>query len=108
MKKFLIIVVVVAVVGGAAFFYFNGQATRAQAASAYQTQKLVAGDLTATVGATGTVRTNQTTTVNWQTSGRIGKILVKEGDRVVKDQVLAELDPASLPQIDHPGHGQTW
>lgn len=98
MKKFLLVVLVITVLGGAAFFYFNGQAVKAQTSSNYQTQKLVQGDLTATVGATGTVRTNQTTTVNWQIGGRIGKIMVKEGDQVTKDQVLAELDPASLPQ----------
>ena len=50
----------------------------------------------AELGATGTVRPNQTTTVSWQTSGRIGKINVSVGDKVSVNQVLAELDPTDL------------
>ncbi len=50
------------------------------------------------MGATGTVSANQSTTVNWQTSGRIGKVDVKVGDQVTVNQVLAELDPSTLSQ----------
>jgi HlyD family secretion protein len=98
MKKFFIGVLIVAVIGVGVFFYWQRQQSQAQATNTYQTVKLTMGDLTATVGATGTVRTNQTTMVNWQASGRIGKILVKEGDKVTTNQVLAELDLSSLPQ----------
>jgi HlyD family secretion protein len=99
MKRALIIILLIAVLAGAGY-YFYASRLQAQAAaqSTYQTALLKKGDLTVTVGATGTVRTNQTTTVNWQISGRIGKILVKEGDTVAANQLLAELDPASLPQ----------
>jgi HlyD family secretion protein len=99
MKRALIIILLIAVLaGGSYFLYDRNQQAQAAAQNIYQTALLKKGDLTATVGATGTVRTNQTTTVNWQTSGRIGKIMVKEGDTVTLNQVLAELDPASLPQ----------
>lgn len=98
MKKFIIAIVVIAVLAAGGYYIWSSQQAQAQAQNTYQTIKLAMGDLTATVGATGTVRTNQTTSVNWQVSGRVGKILVKEGDKVTVNQVLAELDPSTLPQ----------
>lgn len=99
MKRALIIIVLLAALAGGAYYaYTRSLQAQAAAQNTYQTVALTKGDLTATVGATGTVRTNQATTVNWQASGRIGKILVKEGDSVQPNQVLAELDPATLPQ----------
>ncbi|GAP20877.1 efflux RND transporter periplasmic adaptor subunit [Leptolinea tardivitalis] len=66
--------------------------------SMYQTSPLSKGSLTATVGATGTVRAKQTAVLNWQTSGTVGSVLVKVGDNVVKDARLAELSQTSLSQ----------
>jgi HlyD family secretion protein len=54
--------------------------------------------LTAIVGATGTVRANQTTQLSWQTNGRIGKIDVEIDDRVTAGTVLAQLSDNSLSQ----------
>ena len=98
MKKFVLPILIVVALAAGAFFYLNYQNAQAQTQSTYQTEKLAKGDLTATVGATGTVRTNQTTSVNWLATGRIGKVLVKEGDKVTVNQILAELDPTTLPQ----------
>ena len=47
---------------------------------------------------TGTVRSGQTVDLNWQTGGTVSEILVKVGDHVVKDQVLAYLDETTLDQ----------
>ncbi len=66
--------------------------------SMYQTSPLSKGSLTATVGATGTVRAKQTAVLNWQTSGTVGSVLVKVGVNVVKDARLAELSQTSLSQ----------
>ncbi len=99
MKRALIIILLIVVLAGAGFFgYTRYQEAQAAVQNTYQTVKLAMGDLTATVGATGTVRSNQTTTVNWQTNGRIGKINIKLGDKVTANQILAELDTSSLPQ----------
>jgi HlyD family secretion protein len=98
MRKAIVIVVVIAILAAGGFFIYRNQVTKAEASVSYQTQKIAMGDLTAMVGATGTVRSNQTTTVNWQVSGRIGKINVKVGDQVKANQVLAELDASTLPQ----------
>lgn len=93
----ILLVVIILAVGG----YFGYQAwQRAQAAAvgSYQTAQVTRGTLTAIVGATGTVRANQSGVLSWQASGRIGTILVKTGDVVTAGQLLAELDPKSLPQ----------
>ncbi|MFZ5881220.1 MAG: efflux RND transporter periplasmic adaptor subunit [Chloroflexota bacterium] len=67
-------------------------------AAQYQTEKLERGTLTATVGATGTVRARQSGVLIWQTSGTVEKVNVKVGDPVKKEQVLASLQKVSLPQ----------
>jgi len=58
----------------------------------------VLGSLSATISATGKVRSSQTATLNWQTSGIVETISVKVGDSVVADQKLATLEQTSLPQ----------
>lgn len=47
---------------------------------------------------TGTVRSGQSVNLNWQTSGTVSDVLVKVGDNVRKDQVLAVLDEKTLDQ----------
>ncbi len=64
----------------------------------YQTVRLERGNLTATVGATGTVRARQSAILTWQTSGTVEQVNVEVGDRVQKDQVLATLEKTSLSQ----------
>ncbi len=99
MKRALIIILLIGALGAAGYFgYTKFKQSQAAQTTIFQTVTLANGDLTAIVGATGTVRANQSTTVNWQTSGRIGKVDVKVGDQVTVNQVLAELDPATLSQ----------
>jgi HlyD family secretion protein len=98
MKKTIIAIVIIAVLAAGGFLYYRYQNAQAQAQTNYQTATLAMGDLTATVGATGTVHANQTTTVTWQTTGRIGKVNAQVGDKVSINQVLAELDASSLSQ----------
>ena len=66
--------------------------------SSFQTQALARGDLTATIGATGTVRANQSAVLAWQTTGTVDQVNVKVGDQVNKGDVLASLLQTSLPQ----------
>lgn len=63
-----------------------------------ETVILQRGTLTAVVGATGTLRSNQGATVLWQTSGKVDNVLVKLGQKVQSGEVLASLDPATLAQ----------
>lgn len=66
--------------------------------SNYQTMTISRGNLTATVGATGTVRSNQSTILAWQTSGTVESVLVEVGDLVSAGQVLASLAEETLAQ----------
>lgn len=101
MKKKTIIIIVSAVIVLAVgiFFVVNRiQSNAAAASSQYETVTLSTGELVAYVGATGTVRANQTAQLAWQTSGRIANIYVETGQEVAQNEVLADLAPGSLPQ----------
>ena len=69
----------------------NSQAT-------YQTSKVEKGELIATVGATGTVRARQSTTLVWQTSGSVYEVHASVGDQVTADTILATLSPTTVAQ----------
>lgn len=71
---------------------------RSKSSSTFETVPVTRGELTASVGATGTVRAIQNATLNWQIGGVVDKVNVKVGDRVSKGDVLASLDPSQLPQ----------
>lgn len=99
MKRAGIIIVIVILLAAAGFFGFRQiQRARANAASSFQTVAVTRGDLTASVGATGTVRSNQSALLNWSTTGRIAQVNVSIGDQVAAEQILAQLDEKSLPQ----------
>lgn len=96
-KRILWVVFALAVAGAAAFFWFNGR-TQAADGSVYQTETVSRGTLTASVGATGTVRAGQTALVIWQTGGRVEAVNVTIGQVVVQDEILASLAQTSLSQ----------
>jgi HlyD family secretion protein len=77
--------------------YSQGQAARAAQAN-LQTAAVERGTLIAQIGASGTVRSNQSAQLAWQTSGSVGEVNVKLGDQVTSDQELASLQQTSLPQ----------
>jgi len=54
--------------------------------------------LTATIGATGTVHSNQSADLYWKTSGTVEEVYVKVGDQASAGDVLARVSQASLPQ----------
>ncbi|MBT3320838.1 MAG: efflux RND transporter periplasmic adaptor subunit [Anaerolineae bacterium] len=97
MKKRLIIIAVVLIIAAGAFFVIQNNAKK-DIGSAFQTEDAERGSLTATVGATGTVRSNQSALLNWQASGTVESIAVSVGDIVDQNQVLASLENTSLSQ----------
>ncbi len=100
MKKALWIIGIIAVlIGGFLAYraYSNSRNARA-AQENLQTITLEEGSLAATIGATGTVRANQSAELNWQTSGTIDQVNVRVGDEVTKGQELANLTQTSLAQ----------
>jgi len=56
------------------------------------------GNLTATIGATGTVRANQSAKLYWETAGTVETVTIDIGDQVQQDERLASLKTSSLPQ----------
>jgi HlyD family secretion protein len=64
----------------------------------YQTEVVEHGNLTVTVGATGTVRAYQSVKLSWETSGVVESVNTKLGDSVQAGDVLAILEKPSLPQ----------
>lgn len=97
-KKIWIPIVIVLILIPAYFVYQGFTKAQSAVNSMYQTSPLAKGSLTATVGATGTVRAKQTAILNWQTTGTIGAVHVKVGDIVTRNTKLAELDQTSLSQ----------
>lgn len=98
-RKTVIILIVIAVLAVGGFLIYRATSNaRAAAAQNYQTAVVERGNLTAIVGATGTVRANQTAVLAWQTSGQVEAVQVKLDDVVKKDQALAYLSKSSLSQ----------
>lgn len=96
-RTLIVIIVIVLAVGG--FFGFRAWRTaQSQANTTYQTDKITRDSLIAMVGATGTVRANQTAVMAWQTTGQIGEINVETGQLVQAGDVLGSLSQSSLPQ----------
>src|SRR5690554_4863060 len=99
MKRTVIVIGLIALLAVAGYFGFQRyQQMQAAAASNFQTVTVSRGDLTASVGATGTVNSNQSTIISWQLNGRVGEVYVSVGDKVEAGQPLAKLDEKSLPQ----------
>jgi HlyD family secretion protein len=100
MRKTIIIILVI--LGLAAIGYFGYQAlqSRRQANSISNLATVPAslGSLTATVGATGTVRPDQTALLSWKTSGTVDQVFVNVGQVITAGQTLATLAQSSLPQ----------
>lgn len=98
MKRRLIILipVLVLVVG---FFGYQAyrQSQQATALATLQTVEVSMGSLTATVGATGTVRANQSAVLTFQTSGTVENVFGMMGTVADRGEVLAILEQTSLP-----------
>jgi HlyD family secretion protein len=102
MRKFfkknrtILIILLIVVIAASAFIFVRG--SNADTASQYQTATVERGNLTATIGATGTVRAKQTAVLIWQAAGTVDNVNVKVGDNIPADFVMAFLEKTSLPQ----------
>ena len=95
-NRTLLIILVIAALSVSAVLY----ARRANAATTteFQTAEVERGSLTATIGATGTVRAQQSAVLVWQAAGTVESVNVDVGDVIAVEDVLAELAITSLPQ----------
>ena len=62
-----------------------------------QTQEAMMGDLTARVGATGSVHADQSALLTFETTGIVEAVYVEVGEVVRQDELLASLVQTSLP-----------
>ncbi|MDO9509895.1 MAG: efflux RND transporter periplasmic adaptor subunit [Candidatus Magasanikbacteria bacterium] len=90
-KKFYVIVIVGLIVAFVAYAQF-----KKPIGPEYNTVKVMRGDLIQTVDATGKIESSEDLKLNFEMSGTVGKILVKEGEEVKKGQILAELKADDL------------
>lgn len=72
------------------FFFGKGPVTE------YVLAEATMGDITQSVSITGTIKADPTIDMHFQTNGKVKEILVKEGEKVNKDQLLATLSNESL------------
>lgn len=99
MKKTIMVLILLLSLAAAGFLAYRWQAgVRSSVSGNWQLAEASLGDLTATIGATGIVRSNQTVVLTWQTSGVVEEVYVDIGEHVEKDEVLASLVETSLPQ----------
>jgi HlyD family secretion protein len=103
--RIVILLLVVLAAGASGYYYLY--LPRAQAnlfaqaqptAVHYQAVQVQRGSFTNTIETTGTIRSNQTSTLVWQTTGSIQTVAVTKGQQVLAKDVLAELEQTSLTQ----------
>jgi len=90
-NKFFILAVILLIGSAALYLVFHKKPS-----IEYTVAKVYRGSLIQTVSETGTVKSNNETDLNFPVSGKIISLSVKVGDKVKKDQVMAELDNGDL------------
>jgi HlyD family secretion protein len=103
MKKIIYLAIgFVAVLAIAIIVYFVSNSRRPEVAipAAVETGQMDTELVGETVGATGTVSSNQSATLYWKTSGLVGEVNSKVGDFVEAGDILAVLDQSSLSPPD--------
>lgn len=86
---------VIAILAGAGYFGWRAYAP-AETTAAVITQAVVRGDIENAVTAVGTLEAVKSVDAGAQVSGQLKALHVAIGDTVTKDQLLAEIDPATI------------
>ncbi len=86
---------VIAVLAGAGYYGWHAYAP-AETTTAIITQAVVRGDIENAVTAVGTLEAVKSVDAGAQVSGQLKTLHVAIGDTVKKDQLLAEMDPATI------------
>lgn len=86
---------VIAILAGAGYFGWRAYAP-AETTAAIITQAVVRGDIENAVTAVGTLEAVKSVDAGAQVSGQLKALHVAIGDTVTKDQLLAEIDPATI------------
>ncbi len=97
-RRWVALVVIGIVVLVAALIFNSVRAGQQEILASLQTATVERGSLTATIGATGSVRAVQSATLTWGTSGTVEEVNASVGDQVAAEEVLASLELSSMPQ----------
>jgi HlyD family secretion protein len=97
-KLFTLAFVLVLLAGGTYAAWSYRSAQQNSSLNNLQTVAAARSSLTATVGATGVVRANQTGLLVWKTSGTVASVEVEAGQEVEEGSLLAALLETSLTQ----------
>jgi RND family efflux transporter MFP subunit len=81
--------------GGAAWYFLMGSAKAYEVDAATATTPSAGNADTSVLQATGYVTARRSATVSAQITGTLTEVLIEEGDRVEKDQVLARLESSA-------------
>jgi HlyD family secretion protein len=95
-KKLLIGLGIVVVLGALAYGNLN---VRRPSGTTINVEKIQMRDLESQVSASGKVQPRRTVKVSNEASGKVLKLVVREGDEVTKGQVLVEIDPTQAQTI---------
>ncbi len=79
------------IIGGIVYFSFLRKPK-----TQFVTEEVKKGDLSETVSVTGTLKANDTISLNFETNGRVRSVGVKVGQKVAKGDVIGSLDDANL------------
>jgi len=99
MKKILIItsVVIAILVGAFVFINWNARQNATALLTGLETEAIRRDSLSSVVGATGTVRSNQSADLEWKVSGQVDQVQPAVGDLVAAGETLATISETSLP-----------
>jgi HlyD family secretion protein len=97
-RRWMMLVIAAIVIIVVLLIYNSVSAGSAAALANLQTASIERGSLTATIGATGSVRAIQSAILAWGANGTVEDVNVAVGDIVSADDVLASLELSSLPQ----------
>ncbi len=92
-KKTIIFIIILAIAGGY-FFYSRSKKPTTE----YTTVKVERKNLAQTVSVSGKIASPNNIKLAFQTTGRLENIVVDVGDKVVKDQLVAQIELGALPQ----------
>lgn len=99
MWKWIIGLLLVVVLAGGGWYYYQNYYLPQQAAlaaPAFETVPVQRGTIASTVSATGSIEPKAEVSLSFRNPGRVTTVLVSEGESVVKDQLLAELETTDL------------
>ncbi|MCP4046662.1 MAG: efflux RND transporter periplasmic adaptor subunit [Gammaproteobacteria bacterium] len=90
------VTILVILITAVAFWWLGGDKDSVESTSQIETATVDTGDITRSVATSGSVRPLITVEVGSQVSGQIAQILVDFNSEVIKDQLLAVIDPQSF------------